>query len=58
MSTQWEYLVDSTTIALSEMMRECEALGAEGWELVSAFVVQETPGLERTRLIFKRRKEA
>ncbi|HUK95668.1 MAG TPA: hypothetical protein VLU96_11530 [Gaiellaceae bacterium] len=53
---RWEYLVESSTIAISDIARQCDEAGEQGWELVSALVVQETSGLARTRLIFKRAK--
>lgn len=53
---KWEYLVESTTVAISDIARTCDQAGQEGWELVSALVIQETPKLSRTRLIFKRAK--
>lgn len=50
----WSYRVVSTGIKESEIQLECDDAGNDGWELVSAIVVEATRGEWRTRLIFKR----
>jgi hypothetical protein len=52
--TTWEYRVDTSGTEPSEIEEKCDPAGKDGWELVSAVVVEATPDEWRTRLIFKR----
>jgi hypothetical protein len=51
---KWEYFVESAGTQSDDIEGACRRSGEDGWELVSAIVVEATTGEFRTRLIFKR----
>jgi hypothetical protein len=58
---QWEYLVEQDGVGAQELQQRCNALGCQGWELVSVIPVSRpvlasghTTGV---RLFFKRRRQ-
>lgn len=54
---RWEYHVTWADPEQKFVQEACDVAGGDGWELVSAFVIEEAVGLPKTRvvrLIFKR----